>query len=59
MLKLEEMSIEIQNHMYGSVTRNFDRVSGLHDNGSTPLHGQQYDQPDDVTLPENAIEDDS
>ena len=55
MLKLEEKSIEIQNHMYDSVTRNFDRVSGLHDNGSTPLQGQD-DQPDNVTLPENVIE---
>ena len=58
MLKLEEKLIEIQNHMHDSVTQNFDRVSGLHDNGSTPLQGQQDDQPDDVTLPENAIEDD-
>ena len=59
MLKLEEKSIEIQNDMYDSVTQNFDRVSGLHDNGSAPLQGQQDDQPDDVTLPENAIEDDA
>ena len=35
-----------------------DRVSGLYDNSLTPLQGQQDDQPDDVTLPENAIEDD-
>ena len=35
-----------------------DRVSGLYDNGLTPLQEQQDDQPDDVTLPENAIEDD-
>ena len=33
MLKLERKSVEIQNHMYESVTQNFDRVSGLHDNG--------------------------
>ena len=33
-------------------------VSGLHDNDLTPLPGQQDEQPDDVTLPENAIEDD-
>ena len=58
MLKLEEKSIEIQNCIQDSVTLNFDRVSGLHDNGLTPLQGQQDDQPDDVTLPENAIEDD-
>ena len=58
MLKLEERSIEIQNHMHDSVTCNFDRVSGLHDNGSTPLQGQQDDQLDEVTIPENAIDDD-
>ena len=33
-------------------------VSGLHDNGSTPLQGQEDDQPVDVTTPENAIDDD-
>ena len=58
MLKLEEKSIENQNRMYDSVTQNFDHISSLHDNGSTPLQGQQDDQPDDVTLPENANEDD-
>ena len=58
MLKLDEKSIEIQNHMYDSVTQNFDRVSGLHDNNSTPLQGQQDNQPVKVTIPENAIDDD-
>ena len=58
MQKLEEKSIEIKNHMYDSVTQNFDRVSGLDDNGSTPLQGQQDDQPVDVIIPENAIDDD-
>ena len=58
MLKLEEKLIEIQNCMHDSVTQNFDRVSGLHDNGSTPLQGPQDDQPDEVTIPENAIDDD-
>ena len=58
MLKLEEKSIEIQNRMYDSVTQNFDRVSGLHDNGSTPSQGQQDDQPDKVTFPDKAIVDD-
>ena len=58
MLKLEEKLIEIQNHMYDSVTQNFDRVSGLYDNGSTPLQGQQDNQPVNVTIPENAIDDD-
>ena len=58
MLKLEEKSIEIQNHMYDSVIQNFDRVSGLHDNGLTPLQGQQDDQLVSVTIPENAIDDD-
>ena len=45
--------------MYDSVTQNFDRVSGLHDNGLTPLQGQQDDQPVKVTTPENAIDDDA
>ena len=58
MLKLEGKSVEIHNHMYDSVTQNFDRVSGLHDNGSTPLQGQEDDQPVEVTTPENAIDDD-
>ena len=58
MLKLEEKLIEIQNHMYDSVTQNFDRVSGLHDSGTTPLQGQQEDQTIEVTIPENAIDDD-
>ena len=58
MLKLEEKSVEIQNHMYDSVTQNFDRVSGLHDNGTTSLQGQQDDQPEGVYIPENAIDDD-
>ena len=58
MLKLEEKLVEIQNHMHDSFTQNFDRVSGLHDNGSTPSQGQEDDQPDDVTTPENAIDDD-
>ena len=58
MLQLEGKSVEIQNRMYDSVTQNFDRVSGLHDNGSTPLQGQEDDQPVEVTTPENAIDDD-
>ena len=39
MLKLEKKSVEIQNRMHDSVTQNFDRVSGLNDNGMTPLQG--------------------
>ena len=58
MLKLEGKSVEIQNHMHDSVTQNFDRVSGLHDKGLTPLQGQEDDQPVEVTTPENAIADD-
>ena len=58
MLKLEEKLVEIQNCMYDSVTQNFDRVSGLHDNGLTPSQGQEDDQPVDVTTLENAIDDD-
>ena len=58
MLKLEEKLVEIQNRMYDSVTQNFDRVLGLHDNGLTPSQAQQDDQPANVNLPENAIDDD-
>ena len=45
--------------MYDSVTHNFDRVSGLHGNGSTPLLRQEGDQSDGVTTPENAIDNDA
>ena len=58
MLKLEGKSVEIQNHMHDRVTQNFDRVSCLHDNGSTPLQGQEDNQPVEVTTPENAFDDD-
>ena len=58
MLKLERQSVELQIQMYDSVTHNFDRVSGLHDNGSTPLQMQYGDQPVEATTPENAIDDD-
>ena len=58
MLNLEKKLVEIQNHMHDSVTQNFDRVSGLHDNGSIPSQGQEDDQPVDATTPENAIDDD-
>ena len=58
MLKLERKLLEIQNCMHDSVTQNFDRVSGLHDNGSPPLQGQEDDQLVEVTTPENAIDDD-
>ena len=33
-------------------------VSGLHDNGSPPLQGQEDNQSVKVTIPENAIDDD-
>ena len=36
MVNLETKSVEIQNHMHDSVTQDFDRVSDLNDNGSTP-----------------------
>ena len=58
MLKLEEKLVEIQNHMHDSVAQNFNRVSGLHDNGLTPLQGQQDDHPEGVNIPGNAIDDD-
>ena len=58
MLKLEKKLVEIQTCMHDSVTQNFDRVSGLNDNGSTPSQGQEDDQPVDATTQENAIDDD-
>ena len=59
MLKLERQSAELQNCMYDSVTYNFDRVSGLHDNGMTPLQMQDGGQTVEITAPENAIDDDA
>ena len=44
--------------MHDSVTQNFDRVSDLNDNASTPLQGQQDEQPEGVNIPGNAIDDD-
>ena len=58
MKKLERQLAELQNRMYDSVTHNFDRVSGLHDNGLTPSQMQDGDQTVEVTAPENAIDDD-
>ena len=58
LLKLERQLAELQNCMYNSVTHNFDRVSGLHDNGVTPLQMQDGDQTVEITAPENAIDDD-
>ena len=59
MLKLERQSVELQNCMYDSVTHNFDKVSGLHDNGLTLFLRQEGDQSDEVTTSENAIDDDA
>ena len=59
MLRLERQLVELQNCMYDSVTHNFDRVSGLHDNGLTPSLRQEGDQPVEATTPENAIDDDA
>ena len=44
--------------MYDGITHNFDRVSGLHDNGMTPSQMQDGDQTVEITAPENAIDDD-
>ena len=44
--------------MYGSVMHNFDRVSGLHDNGMTLPQMQDGDQTVEIMAPENAIDDD-
>ena len=58
MVNLETKSIEIQNHMHDSVTHDFDRVSDFNDNGSTPLQGQQDEQPEGINRAENAIDND-
>ena len=58
MLKIERQLAELQNCIYDSVTHNFDRVSGLHDYGLTPLQLQDDDQIVEATAPENAIDDD-
>ena len=58
MQNLERKSVEIQNYMHDSVTQNFDRVSDSNDNGSTPLQGEQDEQPEGVYIPGNAIDDD-
>ena len=58
MPKLERQLVELRNRMYDTVTHNFDRVSGLHDNGLTPLLMQEGDQPVEATTPENSIDDD-
>ena len=57
MLKLERQLRELQNCMYDSVTHNFDRVSGLHDNGMMPLQMQDEDQTAESIASENAIDD--
>ena len=57
MLKLERKLVEIQNRMHDSVTQNFDRVSGLNDNGLIPLEGQQDEQPEGANIPGNATDD--
>ena len=59
MVNLEKKSVEIQNYMYDSVTHDFDRVSDYNDNGSTPLQGQQDEQPEAVNSAENDIENDA
>ena len=58
MLRLERQSREFQNCMYDSVTHNFDRISGLHDNGMMPLQMQDRDQTAESIALENAIDDD-
>ena len=59
MEKLEKKSMAIQTRMYNSVTHYFDRVSEHNDNGSTPLQGQQDEQPEAANGAENAIEHDA
>ena len=57
-LKDYMLRLELQNCMYDTITHNFDRVSGPHDNDLTPLLRQEDDQPVKATTPENAIDDD-
>ena len=57
MLRLERWLRELQNHMYDSGTHNFDRVSGLHDNGMMPPQTHNGDQMVETTAPENVIDD--
>ena len=57
MLKLERWSRELQNHMYDSVTHNFDRVSGLHDNSTMPLQMLDGYQIAESIASENAVDD--
>ena len=59
MENLGKKSVEIQNCMHDSVTHDFDRVSDYNDNGSTPLQGQQDEEPEAVNSAENAIEHDA
>ena len=56
-LKLERWLRALQNHMYDSVTHNFDRVSGLHDNGMMPLQMQDRYHTAESIASENAIDD--
>ena len=57
MLKFKRWLRELQNHMYDSITHNFDRVLGLHDNGTMPLQMQDTDQTAESIASENAIDD--
>ena len=57
MLKLERQLRELQNYMYDRVTHNFDRVSGLHDNGMTPSQMQDGDQTAESIASENTVDD--
>ena len=45
--------------MHDSVTHDFDRGSDFNDNSSTPLQGQQDEQPEGVNRAENAIDNDA
>ena len=57
MLKLERWLRELQKHMNDSITHNFDRVSGLHDNGMMPSQMQDGDQTAESIASENAVND--
>ena len=58
MEKLEEKAIAIQTYMYDTITYNFDRVSYHSNKGTTPLQGQQDEQPEAVNAEDKAIDHD-
>ena len=58
MEELEQQSTEMQTVMYDTITPNFNRVSGLDNNGTTPPQGQQDEQLETVNADNEAIDSD-